>query len=116
MRQLTREEVVFTVHPAPDDTPVRGNAMASGDDAADKRYEDYILRRLRRGDVWAWASVEVRVSGRGLSERTFLGCCCYRNATDFMQPGGYFPDMCDEVFDALAKRVAELQLENEGGN
>ena len=37
---------------AQDDIPVRGNAMASGDDATDRECEDDILTRLDSGDVW----------------------------------------------------------------
>ena len=49
----------ISIHVEQDDTPVRGNAMASGDDAADR-----ILTELS-WNVWAWATVEVRADSWG---------------------------------------------------
>ena len=79
-----------------DDTPVRGNAIASGDDEEDRKYEDLILARLATGDVWAWAQVEVQVTlpdGRTGSAR--LGGCSYKDEADFKEPGGYYRDLID---------------------
>jgi hypothetical protein len=85
-----------------DETPVRGNAMASGDATVDKRYEDRILARLERGDVWAWAVVIVEAKLGGFSGRTVLGTCSYRNEKEFRRKGGYFADMVADAREALA--------------
>lgn len=63
-----------------DDMEVRGNALDSGDTAEDKRVEDAILKRLDRGDVWAWATVRVVASIPGIDVEgdDYLGACCYR--------------------------------------
>ena len=66
-----------------DDCPVRGNALASGDDAYDKKVEDEILERLDNGDVWAWAVVEVRAGYGDLSASDYLGACSYESEKDF---------------------------------
>lgn len=42
-----------------DEVPVRGNAIAPGDDAYDREVEDEILERLNRGDISAWAVADV---------------------------------------------------------
>mgnify|MGYP001563592919 FL=1 len=68
-----------------DDVPVRGNAIASEDDAYDREVEAEILERLDRGDVSAWAQVEVRAELRfDVGEEVFhgigsayLGGCSY---------------------------------------
>jgi hypothetical protein len=59
IRKLTEADVEFTVRVEQDDTPVRGNAMASGDDAADRECEDEILSRLEAGNVEAWCVLTV---------------------------------------------------------
>lgn len=84
-----------------DDMPVRGNALASGDDAEDKRCEDEILARLDRGDVWAWALVEVRASWEGWKASDFLGACSYESEAEF-RADEYFADMRETALRALA--------------
>ncbi len=81
-----------------DDTPVRGNALASGDDEEDRKYEDEILKRLDNGDVWAWAQVEVEVTlPDGRKGSAYLGGCCYEDEEDFKQMGGYYEDLVREA-------------------
>src|SRR5579872_2222127 len=105
-RALTAKDVVFTLTAEYDDTPVRGNAMASGDDAADKACEDEIIARLDSGDVWAWAVVTVKAewtspTGQTWTGRDTLGACSYRDEEDFKQEGGYFAQMKDQALDDL---------------
>lgn len=81
-----------------DDTPVRGNAIASGDDEEDRKYEDMILERLATGDVWAWAQVEVQATlPDGRTGSAYLGGCCYKDEADFKQPDGYYEDLISEA-------------------
>lgn len=96
----------------PEETSVRGNALASGDDAEDRAQEEEILRRLNNDDVWAWASVRVRVTlgdpttGRALrGESSWLGCCSYADRGDFESPGGYYDDMLAEALADLAGKI-----------
>jgi hypothetical protein len=79
-----------------DNTPVRGNAAASGDDAADKAVEDEILARLDRGDVWAWAIVHVKASFNGFEGHAILGGCGYADKDDFMA-SDYYGDKQEEA-------------------
>lgn len=92
--------VVYRLIVYQDETPVRGNAIASDDDAADKAIEDEILERLARDDVWAWATVEMRAECGGFVGRDFLGCCSYRDEDEF-KADAYFKDMQDRAFDDL---------------
>lgn len=108
LREKIEREAKITVHAEQDDMPVRGNALASGDDAQDKRVEDDIIERLDSGDVWAWASVEVRGTWNGLEASAYLGCCCYEDESDFCKPGGYFPQMRDEVIDELTAQAEKI--------
>jgi hypothetical protein len=81
-----------------DEIPVRGNALASGDDEEDRKYEDEILERLDNGDVWAWADVEVHVTlPDGRTGACRLGGCSYKDEADFKQDGGYYEDLVNEA-------------------
>ena len=89
-----------------DDTPVRGNVLASGNDAEDKEAEDEVLRRLDNGDVWAWACVQVKVTYQGISESVFLGGCSYENENAFRKDG-YYQDMVNEALGELNHRLRQ---------
>lgn len=102
-----KDQVNWTVTPYADPTPVRGNALASGDDAEDRKAEDSILRRLRLGQVWAWCTVEVKGFWRGLTASAYLGCCSYRNRADF-EKGGYYEDLQHEVVEILQSMVDRI--------
>lgn len=106
-RKLRAEEVSFTVECIAEETPVHGNAMASGDPAADREVEDWIRRELDTGNLWAWCTVRVTAHWRGLQGVDHLGCCSYRNEAEFRAPGGYFEDMKDRALDDLNRRIAE---------
>jgi hypothetical protein len=106
-RELTADEVTFTVEAEQEREPVRGNAMASGDDAADKEVEDAIIERLNSGDVWAWASVKVTARWKGFTGADYLGCCSYEDEASFVAPGGYYDDMKVRALEELNARIAE---------
>ena len=98
-----------------DHIPVRGNAIVSGDDDFDKSVEDELIERLNDGDVWAWASVEVYasveiggVTVQGDSE--YLGCCSYRDESDFVNNSGYYDDMKATALESLIEKVNSLKL------
>lgn len=84
----------YTLTAEQDDIPVRGNAMASGDDAADRECEDEILARLDAGDVWAWAHVTVMCTcdDCGAMGEDNIGACSYADESEF-RADGYYDDM-----------------------
>lgn len=100
MRDLVMSEVTFSIHVEQDDTQVRGNAIASGEDHLDKRVEDEILARLNDGDVWAWASVRVCAEYRGATGDAYLGGCSYDDEEAF-KACDYYSEMCQEALHAL---------------
>jgi hypothetical protein len=105
----TIDQVTFSLEAEYEDTPVRGNALASGDDDEDKRVEDEILRRLDNGDVWAWASVKVTAEWKGIEGVDYLGCCCYADEKEFKQAGGYYDDMKQVAFNDLIEQLEALK-------
>jgi hypothetical protein len=90
-----------------DDTPVRGNAMCSGDDDFDREVEDAIITRLNDGDVWAWAAVRVTARYPGVPQvvgADHLGCCTYANEEDF-KGCDYYADMKDQAREDLYAQI-----------
>lgn len=84
-----------------DDLQVRGNALASGDDAEDERVENAIIERLENGDVWAWALVAVWACWRGERGSDTLGACSYSDEKAFVADSGYYNDMVDGALSNL---------------
>lgn len=107
--KFNKKDVVYTLDVEMDDLEVRGNALASGDDAEDRRVEDRIIRRLNDGDVWAWASVKVMASWNGIEGVAYLDACSYQDEADFKQPGGYYEDMKAQALDDLKNEIRMLQ-------
>ncbi len=110
MKTPCKTQIQFRVLADQEHTSVRGNALASGDDAEDRACEDEIIARLDDGDVWAWAQVTVEarldVEGQTFIGRAYLGCCSYKDEADFTTPDGYYPQMCEEATDELRSNVA----------
>lgn len=101
-----------------DDTPVRGNATASGDDEADRACEEAILAALDRGEDWQWALVEVRaiveLDGQTFMGSTCMGGCSYATEAELKRDtfdddeGSYGPSLKAE---ALADLKAYIRIE-----
>lgn len=107
MRTLTRADVTITVYAEVDELPIEGNAMASGDNEADREAEQWIRDQLDQGNIWAWAAVTVTVAWEGFEASDHLGACSYKSEEDFREPGGYFDQMVNEALDELNDRVAK---------
>ena len=110
--------ITIAIHAQQDDVPVRGNALASGDDNEDRRVEDEILQRLSDGDIWAWAHVEVAVYASGVKMMEHgtvllidtwasdsLGCCSYESEEDFRIAGDYYEDMVNGCIQAINDKL-----------
>jgi hypothetical protein len=103
-------KIAYTVEIEPEHIPVRGNALASGDDAEDRKAEQAIERQLRNGNLWAWCAVTVTALRGEYEGSDHLGACSYRNTADFVTEDGYYPDMKREAYAALL--IAELEATN----
>ena len=108
LRDRIEREATIEVDALPEDAPVRGNAMASGDDEYDRQVEDNILAKLEY-EPWAWCTVRVRGQWRGLSADDYLGCCSYDGETDFTGPSNdYYDQMRQTVIDGLYEQAMEI--------
>ena len=107
---FNRDEIEFTVEIMPEDLPIEGNCMASGDDEFDRECEQNIQRDLESGNPWAWCIVRVGASHPklpGIEGTDYLGCCSYASEDDF-KAGGYFDDMCESAYQDLCDTASLL--------
>lgn len=108
--------IEYTLTAEPEDTAIRGNALASGDDDADTEAENQIIADLDSGNEWAWCTAHVTATlydatGNELAQgHAYLGCCSYESRESFMDPNGYYPDLCDEALDDLRRTVRDTGL------
>ena len=107
MKRITKNDVEIDVIAEFDHIPVRGNAIYSGDDAFDRKVEDEIISRINNGDVWAWASVEVKVTWETFEASDYSGCCMYDDENDFIQNSGYYDDMVEFALDDLNRQIED---------
>lgn len=108
MKTLKIKDIEWRVIATQDDIPVRGNALQSGSAAIDEQCEGEINRRLDNGDVWAWASVEVRGYWNGIEASDYLGCCSYEDEADFRKNSGYFEDMQQTILDEIQEKAEAI--------
>jgi hypothetical protein len=73
LRELRYDEVTFTYSYQPEDTPLKGNVMVSGDAQLDRAAEADIQRRLERGDEYAWFLLKAEASWHDFSFTDYLG-------------------------------------------
>lgn len=106
MSGIPDDEVTYSIECLPEHTGVRGNAMASGDDAADKEDENRIIADLESGNEWAWCCVKVTATWNGFTGKDYLGCCSYASEDDFKVEGGYYDDMKQQALEDLHRNVA----------
>jgi len=97
----------------PEDQPIEGNAIASGDEAFDKEVCDGIRERLESGNEWAWcvAKVEARIEladGNQLSEAAYLGACTDGSESEFVNNSGYYEQLAVEAIDAVRQKLRLL--------
>ena len=104
----TIDQIEFELIAEFEHIPVKGNAIASGDEDYDNEVEIGIIERLESGDVWAWAAVEVKGTYKGITASDYLGGCSYKDEKDFKQPGGYYDDMKSEVYRMIVEQLKAL--------
>ena len=116
MRKISLEEIDWEIDCLPEDTPVRGNLVVSGDDDQDEADEDKVIEDLEH-NPWAWCCVRVTGRWMGLEASDFLGCCSYESEADFRRSGGYYQGMQDiirgELQQMAEKIVKEMRDEGE---
>lgn len=117
MRKLTAAEVTFEVTIEAEDTPVRGNLIASDDPDADRLDEEDVLHRLNRGEVEAWCCVVVTATwqapdGAEYTGRDTLGGCSlteHYTAEIAAKEHGMREQALDDLNQRLASKVVKAK-------
>lgn len=104
IRKLTKDDVKFTIVVEPEDIPIRGNYMVSGDDAADKEAEDEVIKDFNNGNVWAWCTIRVKAHWGSFSGSDLLGGCSYKDEQDF-KDDIYYEDMKKGALEDLNEQI-----------
>lgn len=107
LRKLTSSDVIFALECLPEDTPIEGNVIATGNDAADHAAEQETRAELNAGNGWAWCCAKVTCSWKSFSAVEYLGCCSYDSENAF-RTDPYFEQMCAEALDALNAQLREI--------
>jgi hypothetical protein len=107
-RQFNPEEAITTIL-AEQDTMVEPK-FDLGDEDLNREIRDRINKRLEEGDVWAWASVTVRVTWAGFTGNAYLGGCNYADEADFRE-NGHFKDMQQEAAQDLLTNIKDAGWE-----
>ena len=90
--------------------PIEGNAVDSGDTDFDAKVNAGIIERLDMGQLWAWCTVEVKVTIDGFTANDYLGCCSYDNEQEF-KAGGYYDDMVETCKNDIVEQRHENKRE-----
>lgn len=101
---LTLSQIDWEIICHPENIPIEGNALASGDDEEDEKEYRRIYRELDSGNQWAWCCVEMKGTFKGLSASDFLGGYSCDSEEDF-KTGGYFEDMQQIVLSELQGKI-----------
>jgi len=107
MRTLTLADCDIALEMEQERMPYVGNCSCI-DPETDAASEQWIRNQLESGNEWAWCSVTVRLTYKGLSAEDYLGGCSYLSRADFVKAGDYYDDMLHEALTALNKQLAEL--------
>jgi hypothetical protein len=99
-----------------EDIPVRGNAVVSGDDAADKEIEDGIIARLESGDEWAWCYAALEATCGDYRAHDGLGCCCYTDEPISCRPGATSTTWCVPSSEKSAPPASPHWRSKQGGH
>ena len=86
MNDKIKQQATIEIVIHPEELPIRGNLVFSGDGVLDTQLEDAVIEESEH-NPWAWCVVEVKASWLGLQASTFLGCCSYRSESDFKVDG-----------------------------
>lgn len=106
LRNLTVNEVTFTIEANEEYAPIRGNIIDSGDPEYDLKVENEVFDQVNCGNVWAWCGVKVVAHWNGFQGVDTLGCCSYASQRDFVENSGYYEGMKGIALANLNEEIA----------
>jgi hypothetical protein len=104
--KIDPSQVTFELFCLPEETPIEGNVMVSGDDAGDREAELWVIAQLNGGNEWAWCCLELRATWGDLTTSDYLGCVSVRNEKEAREI--YEADMRSEALTMLQAKVDRM--------
>lgn len=105
MKQLKLDDITWTIEALPEDSSVRGNVCASGDEDVDRQLENEVLEDINSGNEWAWCIVKVSGEWNNLKGVDYMGSCSYKSKQDFIENSGYYDDMRKAVLEEIQGKL-----------
>lgn len=108
--EKTNRHLIIIAEALPEDQPIKGNAVATGNEQTDNEICEAIQKDLDNGNDWAWCVVRVHVIYKGVqSDYQYLGGCSYKSMRDFIDNGGsYYTDMVNDAIVDLNERLQNI--------
>lgn len=103
--RVLRKRATITLTAEPEDIPIRGNVLCSGDDEIDRQAENDVQQDLDSGNECAWCCMHVKVSYLGLEANEYLGACSCKSLEDFKCHSGYYEEMIQSALEQLADHI-----------
>lgn len=111
---LADAEVTVSVEQS--DIPLRGNVMASGDDATDQEAEQWVIDQLNSGNDFAWCDVFVsaELGGfRGWDSLAACSCNTKEELQELINDHGMVENALDHLRQQLREAGAKLTVDHE---
>lgn len=108
LRRLKESDISLTIEAEPEDIAPEFylSFKNTGFDHTDTIR--HIRQRLNLGQQWAWCCVNVTARYELWTGTAYLGCCSYKNKTDFIANSGYYKQMVQEALDDLNKDIRNV--------
>jgi hypothetical protein len=112
MKTIEENGITYTLTIEAEEVPIEGNAMASGDDAEDKKAEEWIRAELKRGNLAVWCCLKVEATIQ-IGEDTFsgadyLGCCSCRDEAEAQSLAFEYYDMKAQARESLIRKLEAI--------
>ncbi len=104
IKEYVQNNIDLKIECLEEETCVRGNVCASGDDDFDREEENKIIEELESGNPWAWCIVKVSGSCNGIYAEDYLGGCSYEDQESF-ERNLYFDVMRDSVINQITEEL-----------
>lgn len=87
----------------PETMSIKGNVMASGDDALDREAEENVRHQLEQGNDAAWCVAHVSAQYMGHTAHSYLGGCSYASESELW--ADELDNMREDAISALADEI-----------
>lgn len=107
---LTPNDVNITVKCETEDISAHKHFSYLNDNENEVKKTVKRIEKKLESNPWAWCSVNITCSYYSLVAETYLGCCSYKNANDFIKNSGQYDQMVAECIADLQNLLNEIVI------